>query len=85
MSKIFGSKELGNCLIRLGFTPKPQNATSHQKYSIPSSLKVTPGIRPFIVVIQGKKKYDPHTCSSYVSQIRKLGIGIEKIIECLYK
>ncbi len=85
MSKIFGSKELCNCLIKLGFLPKPQNASSHQKYSIPLGLKPPQGLRPFIIVILGKNKYDPHTCSSYVSQIKRLGIDFEKIIEYLYK
>jgi len=85
MSKIFGSKELCACLIRLGFKAKPQNASSHQKYSCPGGLKVPQGMRPFIIVILGKSKYDPHTCSSYMSQIKRLGIKIEKIVECLYK
>lgn len=85
MSKLFGSKDLCVCLTRLGFKPKPQNASSHQKYTIPNGLKIPQGMRPFIIVILGKSKYDPHTCSSYITQIGKLGIDVDKIIECLYK
>lgn len=80
---VFGSKELCKWLDKLGFTENKQKGSSHLKYSAPKNLEIPKGIRPFIIVILGRKKYDPHTCSSYIRQIAALGISKEKIIKLL--
>jgi len=69
----FGSKELCKCLTKLGFSENKQKGTSHVKFSLNSLT--TPGVRPFIIVIMGRKKYDPHTANSYFHQITKLGFS----------
>ena len=43
----FGSKELGKCLINLGFEPQKGIGSSHTKYKL-ESKKIPVGIRPFI-------------------------------------
>lgn len=83
--RLFGSNDLCKCLKRLGFTCQFQNGTSHVKYKIPPNIKTPSGIHPFIIVILGKKSYDRNTCSSYISQLKRLGINKESVIENLHK
>lgn len=79
----FGSRELGIVLECLGFIPRAQHSSSHQKYKIPQGKKMPVGLRPFIIVILGRKAYDPHTQSSYLRQIKNLGFSEEEIVKCL--
>jgi len=82
MTKInFGTKELIRCLTKLGFTHASISGSSHQKMNIPNNWNVPKGTRPFIIVILGKKIYDPHTRSSYINQIRKLGFDNKTIYQ----
>lgn len=83
--KLFGSNDLCKCLKRLAFTPLPQNGTSHVKYKVLPDIKTTPGIRPYIIVILGRKTYDRNTCSSYITQLKRLGFSKEDIIKNLHK
>ncbi len=82
MKQSFGSKELSKCLTKLGLEPQRGIGSSHTKYKL-KSKKVPVGMRPFIIVIEGRKTYDPHTASSYLRQIRNLGFSAEEIIENL--
>jgi hypothetical protein len=75
----FGSKELCKCLIKLKFVPNKTSGSSHQKYGIPGNKKALLGQRPFIIVILGRRQYDPHTCSGYIRQIKNLGFKSEEI------
>ncbi|MCJ7740671.1 hypothetical protein MUP32_05165 [Candidatus Microgenomates bacterium] len=81
MSFIFGSKEYSKCLLCLGFTPQRQTGSSHRKYKAPQNILITAG-RDFIIVIQGKKAYDPHTCSKIIKQLIRLGIKKDDILKC---
>lgn len=83
MRSSFGSKELINCLLCLGFTKKRSTGSSHSKYSSPK--KVAMGMRPFITVILNRKVFDPHTQSSYLLQIKKLGFSAEDIEKCFVR
>mgnify|MGYP001562903886 FL=1 len=56
--------------------------SSHLKYKL-TGKKIPAGTRPFIIVIEGRKIYDPHTASSYVRQIKNLGFTEEEILKNL--
>ena len=79
MSKLFGYKELVSCLIKLGFKKHKIYSSSHQKYDAPSSCTVTTGQRPFITAVFCRKPYSKHTCSGYMSQLRKMGYTDDEI------
>lgn len=79
----FGSRELCSALINLGFKKEKQGGTRHLKFSI--SKKLLQGIRPFIIVILNRKNFDPHTRSSYIRQIKKLGFSEKEIIDAFEK
>jgi len=83
MKNHFGSRELVSCLLCLGFTKKRSTGSSHEKYSCPKRAKLP--LRPFIIVISGRRIYDPHTMSSYLRQIQNLGYSIEEINTCFNK
>lgn len=74
MPRSFSPEELCTLLKDQDFTPEPQNATSHLKYTHPAPQKVPKGIRPFIMVILKKGNYDPNTSASYRTQLRRLGV-----------
>ncbi len=82
MKSLFGSKELEKCLTELGFIPQRRVGSSHLKYKI-TGKKIPAGIRPFIIIIEGRKVYDPHTASSYIRQIKNLGFTEEEILKNL--
>lgn len=69
--KSFGSKELIKCLKNLGFKQQPQVGSRHLKFSSPKKVEV--GKRPFIIVLQGKKEFDPVTQKKIIKQIELLG------------
>lgn len=77
----FGSKGLIKCLLNLGFIPKKQLGTSHQKF-IPPVRKVSNlQQRPFIIVQHGQKEFDPHARTRYLRQIINLGFSEKEIIK----
>lgn len=79
----FGTRELIRCLERLGFTPKPQLATSHRKYISPLHIKANIGQRSFIMVQLNIKRYDSNACSRYIGEIKSFGFTREEIIKAL--
>lgn len=82
MRKAYGSRELVKCLQCLGFSPKPQRATSHIKYIPPRHKKINPNIRPFLIVQLGRKTYDPHAQTRYIRQIMNFSFSKEEIENC---
>lgn len=85
MKKSFGSRELYNCLINLGFTPLKQKGTSHLKFLPPKSKRVLQAMRPFIMMQMGEKTFDPHSASRYIRQIIQFGFSEEEIVKALKK
>lgn len=83
MGRVFTPKELCDFLEDQHFSSAPQYSTSHIKFVHPNPQKVPKGIRPFIIVISGRKQYDPHTSASYRTQLRRLGISDTAIKEKL--
>jgi len=85
MKASFGSSELIRCLKILGFSPKSQDGTSHVKFEAPSQKESQESReRPFIIVILGRKDFDPHSQSRYINQIfQKTGIAKKEIKKCL--
>lgn len=82
----FGSRELIRCLINLGFLPKKQFGTSHQKYIPPKEKSVSnAGQRSFIIVQTGQKEYDPHARTRYIRQIMNFGFKEEEILKAFKK
>jgi hypothetical protein len=81
----FGSKELIKCLECLGFSKSSKIGSSHLKLITPNIKILNKGIRPFIIVILGRKVYDPHTRSSYIRQIKLLGFRDRDIFNCFRK
>ena len=80
----FGSKDLLNCVIGLGFTlHRKQTGTSHIKYDCPKGIKTEAGFRPFIMIQMGHKVYDKNACSRYLGELKKFGFTEEKILSCL--
>lgn len=75
MSKSFGTKELHQCLIKLGFTPDNSNS-SHIKYYHQQG-KV--GQYPFIMVQVGKKNYGKNSCQRYIQELKKFGFSKKEI------
>jgi predicted RNA binding protein YcfA (HicA-like mRNA interferase family) len=80
MKTSFGSKDLIKCLKCLGFIESKQSGSSHQKFKSPKGKQV--GKRSFIIVIKGRKNYDPNTRSSYIRQIKEFGFSDNNIFDC---
>lgn len=70
----FGSRDLCQFLTNLKFIPNKISGSSHQKYDLPKNMPCPSGFRPFVIVILGRKQYDPHTSSNYIRQLKNLGI-----------
>ena len=83
MKLSFGSRDLRKCLECLGFKEQPSVGSSHLKYTVPKEKSTKVGIRPFFIVILGKKTYDPNTASKIIKQIIRLGFTTEEIFTCL--
>ena len=79
--KSFGSKDLINCLLCLGFTPTKSTGSSHIKYKCTKSVEK--GTRSFIEVILNVKTYDPTTRGRYLTQIKRLGYSLKEIEKCM--
>ncbi|MBI5452159.1 hypothetical protein HY945_01740 [Candidatus Gottesmanbacteria bacterium] len=86
MKFTFGSKELVRCLFNLGFTPRKQLGTSHQKFIPPyKKIPYNPSQRSFMIVQQGQKEYDPHARTRYIRQIMNFGFSEEEILKAFRK
>lgn len=83
MSKLFGSVDLCQCLMRLGFKPSKQSSSSHVKFFPPSIHKVPIGTRPFMIIQVNKKQFDKHTCSRYIIELVRMGFDRAKILSVL--
>lgn len=79
VERLFGTKELVKALKRLGFEPKKQVGSSHNKWSDGAKNPQLKGKRSFITVIQGKKQYCKKTCNGYVKQLMCLGYDFDEI------
>lgn len=79
MSKAFGTKELHQCLTKLGFIPENSNS-SHIKYYHKEGKR---GQYPFIMVQIGKKEYGKNSCSRYIQELKKFGFTKQEIEKCL--
>ncbi len=75
----FGSRDLCKFLTSRKFVSNKVNGSSHQKYNLPKNVQCPSGFRPFIIVTLGRKQYDPHTSSSYIRQLKNLGITDEEL------
>ena len=75
MSNSFGSKELQECLEKLGFYPKDSNS-SHVKYFHKDGKKSK---YPFLMVQVGKKNYGKNSCKRYVQELKQFGFTKEEI------
>jgi len=83
MSKIFGSKELQNCVKNLKFAFHSSNS-HHEKYYPPKGVSSPNGVQPFYMIQLGRKAYDPNSCARYISELKKFGFTkdqIEKAID----
>lgn len=78
----FGSKELENCVKKLGFTFKNIQA-SHIKYLPPPRQDASAEARPYFVFQLGKKSYDKNAASRYITQLKRLGFSKEEIEKSL--
>lgn len=76
--KSFDSRELENCVKKLGFTFK-NIQSSHVKYLPPKSKNFLPEARPYFVLQLGKKTYDSNAMSRYVTQLKRFGFTKEEI------
>lgn len=76
MNRNFGSKELIHCLIKLGFLPKTQHNSSHQKFIHPEGKT---GEYPFFTVQLERHGYGKNSCERYVEQLKKFGFSKENI------
>lgn len=84
MEKLFGSVHLIHCLKKIGFIQDSQKGSSHLKFIPPKEHKIPDGIRPFMMVQLGKKQYDPHSCSRYLTELNRLGFNkkeLEKLLQ----
>lgn len=77
----FGSSRLKKCLIALGFKQEPQVGSRHLKYSTPRPVQK--GQRPFMIILQNKKTYDPITCKNIIKELKILGFSEEEISKCM--
>lgn len=77
--KSYGTRELIALLTSLGYKKGKQIASRHLKYHSPR--KTSQGIYPFILVIQGRREYDPYWQREYIKQIKKQGFTQEEIEE----
>jgi len=83
MNKLYTSKDLVNFLLKYKFVKQPETGSSHSKYRIPSTIKVPKGEYPFIDVVFNKKPYIKHTCSGYITQLKRMGFTKKQIEEDL--
>jgi hypothetical protein len=75
--KSYGTRELIMLLENLEYKKGKQIASRHLKYHSPR--KVPDGIYPFILVIQGRREYDPYWQRMYIKQIKTHGFTQEEI------
>jgi len=78
----FGTKDLEKCLLCLGFTSRPAKA-SHKKFDCPKYCEVPERLRPFIIVVLGKKQYDDISAAKWIKQIKNFGFTNKQISHCL--
>lgn len=83
--KAFGSLQLCECLIKLGFKPRKTHHSSHIKFDPPHEHKIPQGIRPFMIVQVNQKQFDPHECSRYISEIVQKGFQRDKVLKLLFE
>ena len=77
--KSFGSKDLEEFVRKFKFTFHSISSSHHAKY-YPSKNRIsTDPSRPFFQFQLGRKSYDPHSASRYVSQLKRLGFTKEEI------
>ncbi len=81
--KLFGSIDLIQCLLDLGFTSDKTCKGHHPKFLPPEGHIVPKGIPPFMMLKYGLKQYDRHSCSRYVTELVTMGFNRAKIIELL--
>lgn len=81
MKKLFGSIDVCQCLLKLGFTYQKQHGSSHIKFLPQKSHKIPRGVRPFMIVQLKKKQFDKHTCSRYISELITMGFERKLIME----
>ncbi|OGH37972.1 MAG: hypothetical protein A3B44_03390 [Candidatus Levybacteria bacterium RIFCSPLOWO2_01_FULL_38_21] len=77
--KSFGSRDLENFVKKFNFTFHSISSSHHAKYYPPKSRISTDPSRPFFQFQLGRKTYDPHSASRYISQLKKLGLTKEEI------
>jgi hypothetical protein len=79
MGNIFGSAQLIKCVLSLGCKLNRANS-SHEIFDIPKNVKsVVDSERPYIVIQTGRKQFDRHSCSRYLSQLKAKGFKKEDI------
>jgi len=81
--KQFGSNELERCVKKLGFTFDSISSSHHAKYYPPDGKNTSIDNYPFFQFQLGRKNYDPHSASRYLSQLKKFGFTKEEILKYL--
>lgn len=81
--KLFGSLILFQTLIKLGFITNDHQKGSHVKLYPPKKITVPLGVKPFMIVQMGKKQFDKHECSRYISELVQKGIDRKEIIRLM--
>lgn len=81
--KAFGSKDLEECVKKLGFTFDSISSSHHAKYTPPHDRDPLPGVRPFFTFQLGRKTYDPNSANRYITQLKRLGFTKEEILKHL--
>ena len=82
----YGSKELVNCITKLGFTlHRKQTGSSHVKYDPPKAVKIHAGSRSFLIVQMNIKVYDKNACNRYIKQIKDFGFTEKEVLNFLHK
>mgnify|MGYP001301508003 CR=1 FL=1 len=78
MAKIFGSKELINCVENLDCKYN-SSKSSHIKYNLPEGHKLPKGERPFYIIQVSRKTYAKHICNRYITELKMKGFTKKQI------
>jgi len=81
--KAFGSRDLQDCVIKLGFTFDSISSSHHAKYNPPKEKIPPVGNHPFYLFQLGRKTYHRHSANRYITQLKRFGFTKKEIVDNL--
>lgn len=75
----YGSKQLQNCVEKLGFIFNSISSSHHAKYDPPPTHNLSLGGYTFFQFQLGRKTYDTNAANRYITQLKRFGFTKQEI------